>query len=610
MIGQRATDAEWAAELTAKLPAQWQRRIVGQWQKRHAAQLDNWSHTASLERAQANTDLREMVTALDVVGIPLDATDQQVCDRADSLAALCFERSQLHTDVDTLRTAMARVCAANGYSGPGGCNVTTQGAIARMTDPLWHRRQLRKTHAKNVECAAIQLGYVNRARQKYVSDESLKRRTQQNARNLEMLEATTATNEHGDTFTLAELAAKGPANKAIRRAELMTRINGFERIANDLGHAGLFITITCPSFMHKWSTNGKGKGVYENQNYAGTTPKEAQKHLATVWARVRASLSRRDIQLYGFRIAEPNHDGTPHWHLLVFHAVDAIETIKARIRHYALEIAGHERGAVRHRVDFKVIDGRGAAGYIAKYVAKNIDGHKLQTDLCGGVELVADGMDTARRVEAWASTHGIRQFQQIGGAPIGPWRELRRVKDLPDSAPDHLTKAWRAVNKMQVLEGRENASVSWQHYTQAQGGVFCGRRYLVRITTQDTGQLGRYGEPLAPKPVGVETTSQETYTPEHMTTARTGRAPGFASRTVQWLCPSTRYTWAIGKKARASAPWTCVNNCTVPIENPAQAENSPMDTPQQVEKNRKFWAEFVPPDETRRGAAFDPPVEA
>ena len=90
-----------------------------------------------------------------------------------------------------------------------------------------------------------------------------------------MLEATTATNELGQEYALAELAAKGIANKAIRRGELMTRIAGFERIAVDCAHVGLFFTMTCPSRMHKWRTVAGGK-VVENRRYDGTTPKEAQ----------------------------------------------------------------------------------------------------------------------------------------------------------------------------------------------------------------------------------------------------------------------------------------------------------------------------------------------
>lgn len=598
----------WAHRIVGALPPRWEKKLLTRYgQQRNAHAFGDHLGEVMAERS-ANIELREVVDRLAVVRIPLDASDTTICQAADALANRCFElasasmagaeRSQdtrgqwitgksldpmpLLGTPPLIRAALGRVAIGQGVTPPidhpcNGAHVEDGPAIARMTDPQWWRRQLRRAHAKAVEGTAIRLGYVNKKRDPYISNESVMRRAQQNERNAAALDATIATNEDGQEYTLAELAATGPANKAIRRAELMTRIAGFERIADDLGHAGVFMTITAPSRMHKWSA--RNGGVFENPKYDGTLPNEAQKYHAKVWARIRASAARAGIFVYGFRIAEPNHDGTPHWHLLLFIEVGRVEQFRAIVARYALADSPGERGAAEHRVDFKPIDkGRGsAAGYIAKYVSKNIDGYRLDKDLIGN-----DAVETSHRVEAWASTWGIRQFQQIGGPPVGPWRELRRVKDMPAGAPEHLREAFQAATRTKAIDDLSDSQqqvikgAQWDRYIKAQGGVFCGRDYRIKIAKAPVDGLGKYGEPLADRPIGVQTDVIDHYTPQWWAT----QCKDTIKRVTNWIVESARHIWTISKPARqlvsglkaALPPWTRVNNCTRPLEQSRAAD--------------------------------------
>lgn len=67
--------------------------------------------------------------------------------------------------------------------------------------------------------------------------------------------------ETGEQIALDLQVYKSISNPAIRRAELMTRMRGFEDLADEMGYTGAFITLTAPSKYH--SAYSKG-GFVEN----------------------------------------------------------------------------------------------------------------------------------------------------------------------------------------------------------------------------------------------------------------------------------------------------------------------------------------------------------
>ncbi|ECI1534526.1 replication endonuclease, partial [Salmonella enterica subsp. enterica serovar Typhimurium] len=133
----------------------------------------------------------------------------------------------------------------------------------------------------------------------------------------------------------------------------------------------------------------------------------------------RAAISRAGIHVFGFRVVEPHHDGTPHWHMLLFMRPQDVDTVRDILCYHARIEDSEELqtpSALKARFHVEPIDPEkgSATGYIAKYISKNIDGFALDGE--ADEETGENLRDMAKAVSAWASRWRIRQFQQIGGA--------------------------------------------------------------------------------------------------------------------------------------------------------------------------------------------------
>lgn len=252
------------------------------------------------------------------------------------------------------------------------------------------------------------------------------------------------------------------ASHVNRKNELMTRIRGMEEHGRKREHVCSFVTVTCPSRMHAMRKRDGG-GTEANPKYDGTAPDAAQKYLTACWARVRAQWARDGVRVYGLRVAEPHHDGTPHWHLVLFHARN-VDIRPALVEQFCKDSPDEIKRNQAARVKvIKINPKRGsAAGYVMKYVAKNLGG--IDGDYSDEAEVPS--VEAWQRVEAWASTWRIRQFQQIGGHFVSVWRELRRV-DACEVSPDTpaIFNAWQAAQR------RGEVLASYADFLEAMGGV-------------------------------------------------------------------------------------------------------------------------------------------
>lgn len=316
-------------------------------------------------------------------------------------------------------------------------------------------------------------GFVSRHRQVYCSDQVHRWTKQRAAANRDLLSTRIAVSDHGDEIPLDELHDASLANPRNRFIEAMVRVRGLEEWAEAEGWSAVMATLTCPSRMHA----RRAKSGTENPTFDGTTPRQANDYLGRVWARVRAKLDRDGIPWVGFRSAEPHHDGCPHWHVLIWVPGAYLNQVQRIVRYHAMADSPNEPGARKRRVNFVRIDRTkgSAASYLAKYIAKSLDGGRNGQDAFGNPSDLA-----AERITAWARTWQIRQFAFYKQPSVTAYREYRRLRQRP---PEPHGETWEACDRYR-----------WREFIDYQAGATRAR--VVRCKHE---VLDPYGDPV---PIG------------------------------------------------------------------------------------------------------------
>lgn len=420
-------------------------------------------------------------------------------------------------------------------------------AVMRMFNEVWWRGRLRRIASAWREHLHIAVGSVSKRKHVYASKNCVTDWREQKRRTREFLKGLDLEDEDGNRISLIEKYDGSVANPAIRRCELMTRIRGFENICNELGYVSEFYTLTAPSKYHATTKAG-----YRNRKWNGASPSDTQSYLTGLWARIRAKLHREEIRIFGIRVAEPHHDGTPHWHMLMFMLPEDVERVRLIIRDYAWEEDRHELRsdkAKKARFHAEAIDPEkgSATGYVAKYISKNIDGYALdgETDDESGEFL----KETAPAVSAWAARWHIRQFQFIGGAPVTVYRELRRLADTE-------TAHGLSIEFAAVHDAADAGD--WAGYVNAQGGPFVRRDDLqVRTLYEPRAEFNQYGE--------------ETVCIRGVYDSSVGSGTPILTRLTQWkIVPKRAVDLAVDVKGAPAPSRSSVNNCTGSESDPPE----------------------------------------
>jgi hypothetical protein len=497
------TQAGWIARCTANLPD----GVVRELRAGHAQRIGQKDPASTSPVYCANIWIGQRYNQLRAARVTIAYDEEAIRAHADNYARICCKMRPSNPDDNAaqLRAVAHRIQFADsiGIEISGNKDTRLFGIVARLEDPLWWRRQLRKIWTREAENGMRNLGIIRKDKEPYASDTAVEHRRLRKHRMRDWIEASEAVNEDKETIDLATLVDGSIANPEIRRGEMMTRARGFEEIAEKFKHKADFWTLTAPSAFHAQLSHGGANpqfGKSQTGERAEPNVREAQSWLVKMWARVRAQIKREKLTVYGFRVAEAHHDATPHWHLLLFGNSAALESVRRIMSRVWLSEYANEPGAREHRTHVKRIDPEqgSATGYIAKYIAKNIDG----AGVIGASEDLETGGDVNAnliRVEAWAATHGIRQFQQIGGPPVGLWRECRRIRD--------------EVEDIDIERARRAADAGdWGGFVQRVGGIHAGRHTNITLRKEDTGEVNKYGELRPPRVVGVQCASALTLT--------------------------------------------------------------------------------------------------
>lgn len=343
--------------------------------------------------------------------------------------------------IETVNVSEAYLLGKHQYGIDVPKGTTPDQAVFKLTNEKWWARKLRKLRRQELEIIAYRIQLVGKSSNAlYASDAAVLDEKFNLKRQDEWLRNTYIQNADGDQIPLANVMMT-PEKKL---AEALTVFAGLEQMAHKKGFVWSFITITLPPEYHPNPQSKRGEHTWN-----GVTPADARKKLMKSWARARSLLNECNVEIFGVRVLEPQNDGTPHLHYIVFHSVyDTLTLDNVLIRYFNQDGQWHTRKWDKknkcwdddyrwNTPGLQIVNGnerRGnASNYAFKYMRKGLS--------------FEDGADDVNlRVEAWRKIWGGRSIQWFGVKnALTLWRLLRKLDVCPDDnggqSPERLNGA-------------------------------------------------------------------------------------------------------------------------------------------------------------------------
>ncbi|MDK1707031.1 replication endonuclease [Serratia marcescens] len=439
------------------------------------------------------------------------------------------------------------------------------GALARLCCATWWQRKLWRYRCEWREEQLRAACLVHKKDSAFVSADALIHHREQRRRMREFLKAYELVNDDGFSIDMEAVYYAGNSNPRHRRVEMMITVKGMQEIAETRGDNAFWFTITCPSKYHATLQNSGAP----NPKWTARTVRDSSDYLVNLFAGVRKKLNRKGLRWYGVRVAEPHHDGTVHWHVMVFCRPEDEEAITDILREFAIREDRAELGddiTPRFEVEQITKEKGSPLSYIAAYIGKNIDGSKLTKPDPQTGEPPVDHesgksiADTVEHAIAWASLHRVRQFQFFGIPSRQTYRELRRLAGQLDREGKDGKKQQRLTDKAMddVMSAADAGCIAT--YILKQGGILRPRNeHIVRTAYSEADKPNDYGE-HGTQIYGI-------WSPHLGEASRICTHPDNWQRVrkaIQAGGAADRQGVDVDLQGGSAAPWTRGNNC--PIE--------------------------------------------
>lgn len=452
------------------------------------------------------------------------------------------------------------------------------GALARLCCATWWQRKLWRYRCEWREEQLRAACLVSRTTSAYVSQDSLVHHREQRRRTREFLKAYELVNDDGFSIDMEAVYFAGNSNPKHRRVEMMITVKGMQEIAETRGDNAFWFTITCPSKYHATLINSGSP----NPKWAASTVRDSSDYLVNLFAGVRKKLNRKGLRWYGVRVAEPHHDGTVHWHVMVFCRPEDQDAITDILREFAIREDCAELGddiTPRFKVEQITKEKGSPLSYIAAYIGKNIDGSKLTKPDPKTGEPPVDHesgksmADTVEHAIAWASLHRVRQFQFFGIPSRQTYRELRRLAGQLGRQGKDGKKQQRLTDKAMddVMSAADAGCIAT--YILKQGGILQPRKeHVVRTAYAEADRPNDYGE-HGTQIFGI-------WSPHIGETSRICTHVDNWQRVRKAVKPAgeaDRQGVDVDLQGGPAAPWTRGNNCPIEQKNSETGTGSTTD---------------------------------